>query len=265
MSENKAIEMTQEDQDWARKLKRRVGYQLFRSGANAIVANELARAIEKKQLWRLNYLLTTPLPSLFARKPALPNPETAFEDAWKGMFQKYQEKARYDLPSLYDLHRSTPLGAAVYAGFSEGAEMLLEKGASVFHAVPQNPTGYGGPLGASIFHGKNDLTELLMKQPSVQKELQEKPAFRNWLLLTVLGTDCAASLEHLAKCDPELMEKGRAYGDHKASEFTLGEGIFAYKEKLKVQRAFEAASKPASSKYGTGPKYRPRTLPEKQP
>lgn len=265
MSENKAIEITTEDKDWARKLKRKVGYQPLRSTANAIVAQEVARAIEKKQLWRLNYLLTTPLPSLFSRRPALPDPETVFKDAWSDLFQSAQEKARYKLPSLYDRHCNTPLETAVLTGFFDGVAMLLEKGGAAFHVMPQNPIGYGGALGASIFHGKNDMTALLMKQPAVQKELQEKPEFRNWLLLTAVGTDCAATLAHLAVCDPDLLEKGRIYGDHKAAEFTLGEGIFADKEKLKAKRAFDAAQNPPSSKYGNGPKYRPHKRPDNEP
>lgn len=265
MSENKVKSTSDDDNNWARKLKSRVGRQLFRSSADAIVANELAQALRKQQLSRVKFLLTTPLPSLFSRKPVPPHPEMAFDDAWKGLSASSREKARYHLPFLYDLHGATPLGAAVLSGFFEGAALLLEKGACAFHAMPQNPTGYGGPLGASIFHGRNDLTELLMKQPAVQKELQQKPEFRNWLLLTALGTDCAATLAHLATCDPELMEKGRAYGDRKAADFTLGEGIFAYKEKLKAQRAFEAAQKPASSKYGSGPQYRPHARAQHEP
>jgi hypothetical protein len=265
MSDTKEINTSDEDKNWARKLKRKVGRQIFRPAADAIVADELARALRQQNLARVEFLLTTPLPSLFSRKPPLPHPESAFEDAWNGLSPNSREKTRYKLPFLYDGHSTTPLGLAVLKSFFDGVELLLEKGACAFHAVPQNPAGYGGPLGASIFHGKNDLTALLMKQPSVQKELQENPAFRNWLLLTAVGTDCAATLAHLAKCDPELLEKGRVYGDQKASDFTLGEGIFAYKEKLKAQRVFEAASKPPSDKYGAGPKYRPRTLPDNQP
>jgi hypothetical protein len=104
----------------------------------------------------------------------------------------------------------------------------------------------------------NETITLLMAQPAVKKELESDSKFRNYLLLTVLGTDCAATLAHLAKCDPDLLEKGRVYGDHKASEFTLGEGIFAYREKLKLQRAFEASQKPAVSKYGnSAPSFKP--------
>ncbi|TAL28939.1 MAG: hypothetical protein EPN97_13865 [Alphaproteobacteria bacterium] len=265
MSENKEINTSAADKNWARQLKRRVGRQISRSAANAIIADELAQALRQQNLLQVEFLLTTPLPSLFSRKPALPHPETAFEDAWKGMSENAREKARYWVPALYDAHRNSPLGMAVLAGFTPGVEMLTAKGACPFQTMPQNPAGYGGPLGAAIFHGKEDLITLLMKQPAVQEELKAEPKFRNYLLLTALGTDCAATLAHLATCDPELMEKGRAYGDRKASDFTLGEGIFAYKEKLKARRAFEAANKPLSDKYGAGPKYRPRTLPENQP
>lgn len=241
---------TRTDQQWAKQLRRKVGRQILRGTADAIVADALAAAIEKKQLSRVTYLLTVPLPSLFSRHPKLPDAETAFSDAWAGLGDSAREKARYNLPHLYNRHRSTPLGTAVLADSLPAAEQLLARGAQAFHASASSPTGYDGPLGAAIFLGKTEFMSLLMAQPLVTQELQTAPAFRNHLLLTALGTDCAATLKHLAQCDPELMEKGRVYGGRKAEEFTLGEGIFAYREKLKLQRAFEESQKPRISKYG---------------
>jgi hypothetical protein len=259
MSENSNITATADDFDWARKLKSRVGRQFFRSTADAIVADALGKALEKKQDWRVAYLLETPLPSLFTKQPSPLNPDGAFEDAWKGLSDTAQEKARYKFPSLSDNHRTAPLTAAALAGDLETVKLLAEKGASPFYRTDASPTGYGGALGAAIFRGQDDIVSFLMSQPAVKQELDAEPKFRNYLLLTALGTDCAATLAHLAKCDPDLLEKGRVYGDHKASEFTLGEGIFAAREKLKLQRAFEESQQPKTSKYGDGgPKYRPR-------
>jgi hypothetical protein len=258
MNDTKAIQATDEDLMWARKLKRVVGRQLLRSTADALVADALAGAIKKKQLWRVDFLLETPLSSAFSRSPAPVSADSAFEAAWNGMWSKTREKARYKFPALNDNQRTCPLTAAAIAGFTDGAELLLKKGAAPFEKRASSPTGYTGPLSAAIFYGKEDMISLLMAQPAVKAELAAEPKFRNWILLTALGTDCAATLAHVAKCDPELMEKGRVYGDHKAEEFKLGEGIFAAKEKLKAQRAFEAAQNPPKSKYGHGPKYRPR-------
>jgi hypothetical protein len=257
MNDNKALTATDEDLLWAKRLKSRVGRQLLRATADAIVADALAGAIKKKQLWRVDFLLETPLSSVFARSPAPVSPDSAFSEAWKGMWNKTRENARYKLPELYDNQRTSPLTAAVLSGFTEGAELLLKKGAAPFEKSDASPTGYTGPLRAAIFRGNEDMITLLMSQPAVKAELAAEPKFRNWILLTALGTDCAATLAHVATCDPELMEKGRVYGDHKAEEFKLGDGIFAAKERLKAQRAFEASQKPKASKYGDGPKYRP--------
>jgi hypothetical protein len=257
MNDTNNIQATQDDLSWARKLKSQVGRQLLRSTADAIVADALAVAIKKKQLWRVDYLLGTPLNSVFEKSPAPVSADSAFAQAWKGMWEKTRENACHKLPALYDNQKTSPLTAAVLAGFIEGAELFLKKGAAPFEKSAASPTGYTGPLRAAIFHGNEAMITLLMSQPAVKQELAAEPKFRNWILLTALGTDCAATLAHVAKCDSELMEKGRVYGDRKAEEFTLGEGIFAYREKLKLQRAFEESQKPKTSKYGDGPKYRP--------
>ena len=257
MNENRATTPSNNDHIWADKLKRRVGRQVFRSTANALVADAVAEAIKGKQLWRLEFLLTTPLPSLFKKQPPLPHPDSAFADAWTGLSDAARDKARYDFPALSDNQRTRPLTATVLAGFIGGAEFLLGKGAAPFQRTTSSPTGYTGALGAAIFQGNEAAITLLMSQPAVKEELNTEPKFRNYLLLTAIGTNCAATLAHLATCDPDLLEKARVYGDHKASEFTLGDGIFADREKLKLQRAFEASQKPVVSKYGNGPSYRP--------
>lgn len=256
MNDNKTMDASTDDLAWARKLKNRVGRQILRTRADAIVADALGTAIKKQQLWRVEFLLQTPLPSLFTRQPTLPNPNSVFADAWQGLSDAAREKARYRFSPLYDNHRTSPLTAAVLAGFNSGVELLLAKGAAPFYRSSASPSGYGGALGAAIFLGKYDAITLLMSQPVVKQELETQPKFRNYLLHTALGTDCAATLAHLAKCDPDLLEKGRVYGDHKAEEYTLGDGIFAYREKLKLQRAFEASQNAAVSKYGHPPKNR---------
>ncbi len=262
MSESKGVEMEASDRQWARKLGRRLGLQAFRVSANALIADELARAIDKQHARRVEYLLAAPLPSLFNKHPQLPNPDSAFTDAWNRLSEFAHEKARKKYPDLYDKHSLSPLSAAVLADFPAGVDMLLAKGAIPFHRNPASPTGYGGALGAAVFHGKLDLVTKLMAQACVQAELQSQPAFRNYLLLTAVGTDCQATLDHLCKCDPDMAEKGRVYGDRKVSDFALGDGIFAARDRLKAKRAFDAAQNPPVSKYGHQPSCRPDTSPK---
>jgi hypothetical protein len=245
------------DTAWEKDLRCRIARTAFRSEAEAKIAEEIAKAIRQKRADRLRFLLDTPLPSFFSRHPKTPDVERVF-DALHNLGENGENEARQKYPHLYDMRGTTPLMSAVIAGGRETVEVLLEKGAAPFQIAPSNPTGYAGPLGAAIFLGRYDLVEILMVHPKTQEELAEKPAFRNWLLLTAIGSDCAKTLEHLAACDPELLEKGRVYGDHRAADFSLGEGVHAYALKLKEQRAREEAERSKENKYGGGPLYRKR-------
>jgi hypothetical protein len=251
-----------EDAAWAKALSRKVGLSLSRAQAEAKIADGLARAIAAGQVWRVTYLLTTPLPSLFTRKPALPDVEKVFTSAFDNLGRDPATTARQKFPALYDAHRASPLLLAVLKDEGAVVDLLLQKGAAPFDSASPNPTGYDGPLGAAIFLGKYALVTKLMAQPSVQKELAEKPAFRNYLLLTALGTDCQATLDHLAKCDPELLEKGRVYGDRKAAEFTLGEGVLARKKRLRAEFDAQVKEAPPAKAKKPAPLYRSRQQPE---
>lgn len=250
-----------DDLAWAKALKFRVGRSLFREQADARIADELAKGIKSQNAWRVHYLLTTPLPSLFTRHPSTPDVETVFETAYNNLGEDAQQITRQKFPALYDAARTTPLLFAVIQGFEDVADLLLQRGAQPFLRSETSPTGYDGPIAAAIYHGNYPMVSKLMAQPAVQQELAEKPAFRNYLLLTALGTDCQATLDHLAKCDPELLEKGRVYGDRKASEFTLGEGVLARRRQLREDFDRKAKDRPPVKGMKPAPLYRPRQAP----
>lgn len=173
----------------------------------------------------MQILLGGGLKSIFNKDIAVSDPEGAFENALEklGKIDAITLRTRY--PHLYKNQKTTPLSLAVITGFHAGATLLIEKGAKIFHENDAVKSGYTGPLGAAIFRGDAEMIRLLMQHESVQNELNTKPQFRNYLLHAAAGADNAVSLQTIAECDPQFMEKARAYGTMKPADFKLGAGI----------------------------------------
>lgn len=197
--------MGENDRIWGEKLKRRLFWQPFDEKARAAVAAEIAAAIGKKDLHRLQFLLLTPFTRALSRTPLVVDAENIFAH-------------------LYGHEKSTPLALAVIKGFDEGAKLLLQHGALPFKKTEYG-LGYTGAISAAIFYDRRELMADLLLHKTAQEELKAQPGFRNYLLHAALGTDNAATLSHLLAIDPEMAEKGVVYGDRKAADFTLGTGV----------------------------------------
>lgn len=237
-----------EDLRWAEKLKRRILWTPLPARAQAKLAEALGQAIEKKRLWRLDFLLSTPLKRLGAKQPVPLGVNDAFASAWAALEGDWlatkpaADVARRDYPALYAHQRTPPLTAAVIAGFTQGAALLLAQGAAPFAPAPHVKAGFQGAIAAAIFRGNEDMMTLLMQDKAVQDELSRNPAFRNFILFTALGTDNAATLRHLATLDTDLLEKAVVYDGKKAADFTLGNGV--------LNRPKKPPAPPPPSKYG---------------
>ncbi|MEZ0261187.1 MAG: ankyrin repeat domain-containing protein [Alphaproteobacteria bacterium] len=203
---------------WAQSLRDRRSDAVLRAEA-------LAQAIENKDIQKMQVLLSPGLKTIFNNDIAALTPDAAFKTAFEktGKLDATIFRKRY--PYLYKNQKTTPISLAVITGFHEGVKLLVEKGAKIFEENPKVKSGYTGALGAAIFRGDAEMITLLMNHESVQNELNTKPAFRNYLLHTAASADNALSLQTIAACDADFMEKARAYDTMKASDFKLGTGI----------------------------------------
>jgi len=197
-------------------------------------ADDLAQAIENKDFAKMHVLLSPGLKSIFKKDIAPLEAESAFKTALEKIGEIDATLFRKRYPHLYKNQKTTPLSLAVITGFGDGAKLLIEKGAKIFHENENVKSGYTGALGAAIFRGDAEMITLLMSHASVQNELNTKPAFRNYLLQTAASADNAQSLKTIAQCDPDFMEKARAYGTMKPADFKLGEGIVRQASRLRA-------------------------------
>jgi len=208
--------------EWAEMARDRLSNTARSVGGRA---DDLAQAIENKDFAKMQILLSGGLKTIFNKDIAALDAERAFKNALEKIGEIDATLFRKRYPHLYKSQKTTPLSLAVLTGFYDGAKLLIEKGAKIFHENENVKSGYTGPLGAAIFRGDEEMIRLLMGNASVQNELNTKPAFRNYLLHTVAGADNAVSLKTIAECDPDFIEKARAYGTMKAADFKLGTGI----------------------------------------
>jgi len=130
-----------EDQKWADEIARRT-YQTFRKlRAEAYVAEKLAEALEKKQLWRVNHLLTTEF-----KRPGPFSPVKL--DVHTGLSQTYANleysmgwssgrKLEKSHPYLYKHSSKAPVEVLVEAGSVDGVRLLVERGETPAMAAGQ--------------------------------------------------------------------------------------------------------------------------------
>jgi hypothetical protein len=193
---------------WAEKLAGGALGLLRRKSAEAYFANQMAAAIERKDAWRLEYLLTQPL----VFRHGLATVELSAKDGMNAAFRKIvgsrNSQKRY--PSLCEYGGMAPLTHAVRQNFAAGVKVLVAQGAgpSAQKDTLRGDDAYYHPaLQVALQFGRVDCLKAMFESDSFKRDMAAKPArVRGFLMEWGIKGGQVSSLNTLLEHDPCVLD-----------------------------------------------------------
>ncbi|MEZ0261188.1 MAG: hypothetical protein ACAH80_09270 [Alphaproteobacteria bacterium] len=193
---------------WAEKLAAGALGLLRRSSAEAYFANQMAAAIERKDAWRLEYLLTQPLVFRHGLATAALSAEDGMNKAFRQIM--WRRKREQKFPALSQYGGMAPLTHAVRQDFAEGVKVLVAQGAGPF-AEKSNGRGeeayYHPALQVALQFGRVDCLKAMFESDGFKKDMAERPArVRGFLMEWGIKGNQVSSLNTLLEHDHQVLD-----------------------------------------------------------
>jgi len=215
---------------WTEKLAAGALGLLRRSSAEAYFADQMAAAIERKDAFRLEYLLTQPLVFRHGLATVKLSAEDGMNAAFRNILHRRKHETKY--PALSQYGGMAPLTHAVRQDFAEGVKVLVAQGAGP-KAQRDSLRGadayYHPALQVALQFGRVDCLKAMLDSDAFKKDFAARPArVRGFLMEWGIRGGQVPSLNALLENDPYVL-------DNVAMPFT------GFSEQKKGQGALELA------------------------
>jgi len=193
---------------WAEKLAGGALGLLRRSSAEAYFANQMAAAIEAKEAWRLEYLLTQPL----VFRHGLATVKLSAEDGMNAAYRKimWERKREKHYPSLCEYGGMAPLTHAVRQDFAAGVKVLIAQGAgpkAQKDTLRGDDAYYHPAFQVALQFGRIDCLKAMLDSDAFKKDLAARPArVRGFLMEWGIRGGQVSSLNALLENDPYVLD-----------------------------------------------------------
>lgn len=193
---------------WAEKLAAGALGLLRRTSAEAYFANQMAAAIEKKEAWRLEYLLTQPLVFRHGLATVALSPVDGMNAAFRKISRGAKSEKKY--PALQEYGGMAPLTHAVRQDFAAGVKVLVAQGAGPF-AQKDSSRGedayYHPAFQVALQFGRVDCLKAMLDSEAFKKDMAAKPArVRGFLMEWGIRGGSTAALNALLEHDPYVLD-----------------------------------------------------------
>lgn len=200
---------------WAEKLAAGALGLLRRSSAEAYFANQMASAIERKDAWRLEYLLTQPLVFRHGLSTVTLDARDGMNHAFRNAHRGKSFHKKY--PALAQYGGMAPLTHAVRQDFAGGVKVLVARGAGPFaqkDSLRGDDAYYHPALQVALQFGRVDCLKAMFDSDAFKKDMAQRPArVRGFLMEWGIKGGEVAPLNALLEQDAGVL-------DHVAMPFT---------------------------------------------